>query len=134
VRVEEDALVGESRPHPVAPLHLVRIRAGLACQHAGVGSETDHLIAQPAVLELVEQLLCGGDEHPGLDGRLGVDGGRQLRWAEIRVDDPVDVTAELQPQPQITPGGGLGRFGVSIRLDHALRAYGLSECRAPRNL
>ena len=70
VRGREHGFVGEGRPHAVAALHLVGVRAGLACQHAGVGAEADHLVAQPAVLELAEQRLGGGDERPRVDQRL----------------------------------------------------------------
>jgi hypothetical protein len=54
VRGGEDGLVGEARPHAVAALHLVGVRAGVAGQHASVGVQADHLVAQPAVLKLVE--------------------------------------------------------------------------------
>jgi hypothetical protein len=42
---------------------------------------------QEAVLELVEQRLCGGDERSRVDRRLRVDGGGQLRRA-IGTDAP----------------------------------------------
>ena len=77
MRGREDGFVGEGGPHAVAPLHLVGVRAGLARQHARVGAHTDDLVAQPAVLELVEQRLCGRDERPRVDRRLRVDGFRQ---------------------------------------------------------
>lgn len=98
----EDGFVGVGRPHAVAPLHLVGVRAGLARQHAGVGAHANHLVAQPAVLELVEQRLCLGDECPRIYRRLRIDGGRQLWRAVVGVDDPLDVAAELQPQPEVT--------------------------------
>ena len=101
VRGREDGFVGIGRPHAVAPLDLVGVRAGLARQHAGVGAQADHLVTQPAVLELVEQKLCGGYERPRGDRRLRVDSRRQLRRAVVRVDDPFDVPAELQAQPEI---------------------------------
>ncbi len=104
----EDGFVGIGRPHAVAALDLVGVRAGLARQHAGVGAQTDHLVAQPAVLELVEQRLGGGDELSRVDRRLRVDGGRQLRRAVVGVDDPFDVPAELQPQPEVALRSGLG--------------------------
>ena len=88
MRGREDGFVGVGRPHAVAALDLVGVRAGLARQHAGVGAQADHLVAQPAVLELVEQRLCVGDERPRVDRRLRVDRRRQLRRAEVRVDDP----------------------------------------------
>jgi hypothetical protein len=67
---------GVDRPHAVAPVDLVGVRAGLARQHAGVGAQADDLVAEPAVLELVEQRLRGGDKRPRLGRRLRVDGGR----------------------------------------------------------
>ena len=111
VRGCEDGFVGVGRPHAVAALHLVGVRAGLACQRAGVGAQADHLVAQPAVLELVEQRFCSGDECSRFDRRLRVDGGRQLRRAVVGVDDPFDVPAELQPQPEVALGSGLGHHG-----------------------
>jgi hypothetical protein len=101
VRGGEDGFVGVGRADGIAPLHLVRIRAGLARQYAGVRSQADHLVAQPAVLELVEQRLRLGHERRGIRRRLRVDGGRQPRRAEVGVDDALDVTAELQAQPEI---------------------------------
>jgi hypothetical protein len=72
----EDGLVGEGRSHAVARFHLVRVRAGLARQDAGVGAQPGYLVTQPAVLELVEQRLCGGDERLRLHRLLCVGGGR----------------------------------------------------------
>ena len=106
VRGREDRFVGVGRPHAVAPLDLVGIRAGLARQHAGVRAQADHLVAQPAVLELVEQLLCVGDERPGIDRRLRLDSRRQLRRAVVGVDDPFDVAAEPQAQPEVALHSG----------------------------
>ena len=114
VRGREHGFVGERRPHAVAALHLVGVRAGLACQHAGVGADADHLVAQPAVLELAEQRLGGGDERPRVDQRLVVDRGRQFRRAEVGVDDPLDVAAELQPQPEVALWRGRGH-ATSVR-------------------
>jgi hypothetical protein len=110
VRRSEDGFVGVGRPHAEAAVRLVGERAGLACQHAGVGAHSDHLVAQPAVLELVEQGFCSRDERSRLEGRLGVDSRRELRRSEVRVDDPLKVAAELQPQPQVPLGDGLRRF------------------------
>ena len=114
VRGCEDGFVGVGRPHAVAALHLVGVRAGLASQHAGAGAQPDHLVAQPAVLELVEQRLSRGDERSRLDRRLRVDGGRQLRRAVVGVDDPFDVPAKLQPQPEVALRSGLGHM-ASLR-------------------
>jgi hypothetical protein len=49
---------------------LVGIRDRLARQGAGVGTQADHLVAEPAVLELVAQRLRLGRERRGLDERL----------------------------------------------------------------
>ncbi len=95
----EDRFVGVGRPHAVAALHLVSVRAGLPRQHAGVGAEPSYLVTQPAIPELAEEGLCGRDERPRVDGSLRLDGGGQLRRAEVGVDNPFDVPAELQPQP-----------------------------------
>jgi hypothetical protein len=101
VRGGEDGFVGVGRPNAVAPLDLVGVRVGLAGQNAGVGAHADHLVAQPAVVELVEQRLSLGDERPRLGRRLRGDGGRQLRRAVVGVDDPLDVAAELQAEPEV---------------------------------
>ena len=101
MRGREDGFVGEGRSHAVAALHLVGVRAGLARQHAGVRAQADDLVAQPAVLELVEQRLGGRHERPRVDRRLGLDGGRQLRRAVVGVDDPVDMAADLQAEPEV---------------------------------
>ena len=143
MRGREDGFVGVGRPHAVAALDLVGVRAGLARQHAGVGAQADHLVAQPAVLELVEQSLRGGDERPRLDRRLRVDGGGQLGRAEVGVDDPFDVPAELEPQPEVALRGGLGHV-VSVRrsglrrrggprssVDGRLRGTRCISCRFP---
>ena len=108
VRGREDGFVGVARTHAVAPLHLVGVRAGLARQHARIRVQPEHLVAQPAVLELFQQRLRGGDERPRVDRRLRVDGSRQLGRSEVRVDDPFDVPAELQPQPEVALRGGVG--------------------------
>jgi sirohydrochlorin ferrochelatase len=63
-----------------------------------VDGEPDHLVAQPAVLELVEQRLRLGDERPRVDRRLLLDCGRQLGRAEVGVDDSFDVAAEAVAQ------------------------------------
>ena len=68
VRGREHGLVGAGRPHAVASLHLVGVRTGLAREHAGVGAQADHLVAQPAVVQVVEQGLRGGDEVRGSTG------------------------------------------------------------------
>ena len=101
MRGREDRFVGVGRPDAVAALDLVGVRRRLAGEHAGVRAQADHLVAQPAVVELVEQGLRVGDERPRLDGRRGLDRRRQLRRSEVGVDDPVDVPAELQPQPEV---------------------------------
>ena len=95
VRGREDDFVGVGRPHAVAPLDLVGVRGGLACQHARVRAQPGRLVPQPAVLELVEERLRGGYERSRIDRWLRVDGGRQLGRAVVRVDDPVDVAADL---------------------------------------
>ena len=101
MRGGEDGLVGAPRPHAVAPGDLVGVRAGLAGQHTGEGTQPDHLVAQPAVVQLVQQVLRVGDERPRIGRRLGVDRGGQLRRAEVGVDDPVVVPAEPQAQPDV---------------------------------
>jgi hypothetical protein len=49
-----------------------------------------------------------GDQRPGLAGergrrhqRLGVDPGRQVGRPVVRVDEPVDVASEAQPEQQV---------------------------------
>jgi hypothetical protein len=74
----EDGFVRAARPDAIAALDLVGIRRALARQHAGVRAQAEHLVAQPAVLQLVDQQICGGDERPRVDRRLRVDCGRQL--------------------------------------------------------
>jgi hypothetical protein len=101
------------RPHAVAPLHLVRVRARLARQYAGVGAEADHLVAQPAVVQLIEEPVRRRDELWRVDRRLGVDGRRELRRAEVGVDHPVDVPADPQPQAEVALDDGLAH-AVSI--------------------
>ena len=115
VRRGEGGFVGMRRPHAVAALHLVGVRAGLPCQHAGVGSQADDLVVQPAVLDLAEQRLCVGDECPRLDRRLRVDGGGELRRPEVGVDDAVDVPADLQPESEVALRGGLAPVGRRSR-------------------
>jgi hypothetical protein len=120
VRSREHRFIGMGRPHAVAPLDLVRVRARLARQHAGVGAQADHLVAQPAVLELVEEQLCVGDERPRVDQRLRLDSRRQLRWTVIGVDDPFDVSAEPQAQPEVALHSGQ---------DHCAEPTALPSCR-----
>ena len=107
MRRGEYVLVGEDRPHAVAALDLVGVRDRLAGQHAGVGAQAGDLVAQPAVLERVEERLRLGEERRGVGERLGCDRRCQLGRAEVRVDEPVHVTAESQPEPQI-PLRGIG--------------------------
>jgi hypothetical protein len=111
VRSGEDGFVGVGRPQAVAALHLAGVRAGLARQHAGIGAHADHLVAQPTVLELVEQPLRLADECPRIYRRLRVDGGRQLRRAVVSVHDPLDVAADLQAQAEVPLFRGLGHRG-----------------------
>ena len=75
------------------------------------------LVAQPAVVDLVEQRLCLGYERPRIDRRLRLDGGRQLWGAVVGVDDPVDVAAELQPQAEVAFNWRLGH-AASLRRFH----------------
>src|SRR2546430_16991514 len=89
-----------SSPTRRSPDLLVGIRPGLARQHARVGAQPDHLVAQPAVLELVEQRLCGGDDPPRVDRRLRVDGSRQLgQIGTAHVRTPVTVETPLPASP-----------------------------------
>ena len=69
MRGSEDVLVGVRRTNAVASLHLVGIRAWIAGQHSRVGAQADHLIAEPAVVDVVEQGLGGRDELAWLDRR-----------------------------------------------------------------
>ncbi len=126
VRGREDRLVGVRRSHAVAALDLVGVRERLACQHAGVGAQADHLVAQPAVLELVEQLLCGGNERPRLGGRRSLDLRRPLGRPEVRIDQPVDVAAELQPQADV-PARETRRRSVPV----VLRAHTREPTASP---
>ena len=119
MRGAEHGFVGVGRPDAVAPLHLVGVGARLARQHARVGAQADDLVAQPAVLELVAQRLGGGDQRAWVDRRLRLDGRRQLRRAEVGIDDPVDVPAELQPQHRRSAQrrtGSRGERNESVRL------------------
>ena len=129
VRGGEDGLVGVRRPHAVAALHLVCVGDGLACEHARVGTQADHLVAQPTVFELAEQPFRVGDELLRVDRRLGVDGGLQLRRAEVRVHVPLDVAVELQPQPDVTLGDGFGH-PVSLRIARSPRRCTRCDGRA----
>jgi hypothetical protein len=101
MRLREDRLVGVGRPHAVAPLDLVRVRDGLAGEHAGVCAEPGDLVAQPAVLELVEQRVGVGDKRRRVDRRLGAGGGGKLGRPVVGVDDPVDMPADPQPQAEV---------------------------------
>ena len=106
VRGREDVLAGVSRPDAVAPLDLVGVGPRLAGQHACIGAQPGHLVAQPAVRELVEQRLRRADERSGLDERLRLDGCGELRRAEVRIDHPVGEPPELQPEPEVALRGG----------------------------
>ena len=131
VRGSEDRLVGVGRPHPVAPFDLVGVRAGLARKHAGVRAQADHLVAQPAVVELAEQGLGGGGDRARVDRRLRVDGGRELRRAEVGVDHAVDVPADLQSQPEVALGDFVHTASISSRRDGP-RGRAPADRRGPR--
>ena len=60
-----------------------------------------HLVAQPPVLELAEELLGIRRQRGRIPQRLGVDLGRDLGRAAVRVDDPLDVPAEPQAQSDV---------------------------------
>ena len=112
MRGGEDRLVGAVGPHAVAPLHLVGVRADSpASTPAYVRRPRTWSRSQPSSSSS-SSALCVGDERSRLDGRLAVDLGGQLRRPEVRVDDPVDVAAELEPEPDVALGG---------RVDHAAR-------------
>ena len=116
----EDRLVRVDGANAVAPLDLVGVRAHLAREHPGVGVQPDDLVAQPAVVQLAEEAFRAGDEHARVDRRLCVDGGLELGRAVVRIDEPFDMSAELQPEPDIALGGGFGHL-VSLRSRRAHR-------------
>jgi hypothetical protein len=115
VRRGEDVLVGERRPQPVAALHLVGVRGGVAGERARVGAQARGLVAEPAVGDLVEQCLGVLDEKPRLDGLRGRDRLGQLGRPVVRVDDSVDVTAEPEAEQEVALGDGSGH-GTSLRV------------------
>jgi hypothetical protein len=57
----------------------------------------------------LEQRLCVGDERARVDGPLRLDLGRQLGRPDVRVDEPLDMAPELQPQAEVPLREGLGR-------------------------
>ena len=54
---------------------------------------------------------AGATSAGGSTGRLSGDGGLELRRTEVRVDDPVDVPAELQAEPEVAFRGWTGSRG-----------------------
>jgi hypothetical protein len=115
VHLGERGLVGAARPQLVAGLDLVGIRPRLAREHAREGVQCPHLVAQPAVAELVAERAGGGGELHRGDRLRRVDGGNQLGRAEVGVDDLVGVAAELEAQTQVALD-----VGISV---HPARAY-----------
>ena len=81
MRGGENRLVRVSRSNAVAPLHLVGVRAGLACQHAGVGAKSDDLVPQPAASNSSSS-ASAAETAPAVNRRLRVYGGGQLRGAK----------------------------------------------------
>jgi hypothetical protein len=75
----EDCFVRVCRPDAVAALDRVRVRGGLARQHPRLRAQPDDLVAQPAVLELLEQRVGVADERARLRRRRRVDRRRELR-------------------------------------------------------
>ena len=111
----EHGLVGVLGPVAVAPLSLVAERQPLAGQEAGVGVDAEHLVAQPAGLELVEQRLGVGDQRLRGGRRLGLDLGGQLRRADVGIDQVGVVAAELEAEPEIAASDGVGHAGERTR-------------------
>ena len=105
VRGREHRLVGVGRPHAVAALGLVGERPALAGEHAGVDPQAGDLVAQPAVLELVEQRLAPRRRSAaGSTGGAAVDLRRQLGRPEVGVDHALDVAVDLQAEPEVALG------------------------------
>jgi hypothetical protein len=113
VRGGEDGLVGAGRADAVAALDLVGVRAVLAGQHAGEGTQAGDLVTQPAVGQLAEQRFGVGDEYRRVHRRRRLDRSGQRQRADVRVDDAVHVPADLEAQPEVP---FRRRFGHRLRL------------------
>ncbi len=88
-------------PHAVRAFDLVAVGQLVAREHVGVRGAALHLVAQPAVGQLVAQRVGVGRELLGGNLLFRVDLLLQLGRAVVRVDEPVDVLAEPQPEHQI---------------------------------
>ena len=69
--------------------------------------EPAHLIPQPPVVDLAQELLGVRGKLGRVPQRLGLDAFGQLRRPGVRVDDAVHMPAEPQPELQIAPGDPL---------------------------
>ena len=73
----------------------------------------EHLVGEPAVVEVGEQRIAVGGEHARVGLLLRVDALLQPGRAVIRVDEAVDVLAEAQPELEVALGGRHGAASKS---------------------
>src|SRR4029453_2919263 len=89
-----------ARPDPVAALDLVGVRHFLAGQLPRDRLEPDNLGVEPTVRR-VEEARAVLDERGGLPQRFGVDLLLQFGRPVVRVDEPVEGTAEPKAEPDV---------------------------------